>query len=214
MNSTGWSDMNAAVIFVTFRAELREVAQFAFGADVISAMPRLFFAPDETASQCGVERIFWIPGWDFIIEICMDSTTRVRHQMSVFLNTFRLRALGFPICHALPHAFENFGEEVVGRAVLRRAGGPGQDLTCSARMRCAGSRRIKTDARLVKRPGTTCRIFSFRSASPARIVLYGAHPRHLMRAETSHLARAASTGEERSAETNLLAKVFEACGNA
>ena len=32
--------------------------------------------------------------------------------MKVFLNTFRLRALGFPVCHALPHAFEYFGEEV------------------------------------------------------------------------------------------------------
>ena len=37
---------------------------------------------------------------------------RVRHQMNVFLNTFRLRELGFPVCHALPHAFEFFGEEV------------------------------------------------------------------------------------------------------
>ena len=25
---------------------------------------------------------------------------------------FRLRALGYPVCHALPHAFEYFGEEV------------------------------------------------------------------------------------------------------
>jgi hypothetical protein len=32
--------------------------------------------------------------------------------MRTFLNTFRLRTLGFPICHALPHAFEAFGEEV------------------------------------------------------------------------------------------------------
>jgi hypothetical protein len=32
--------------------------------------------------------------------------------MRVFLNTFRLRDLGFPLCHALPHAFEYFGEEV------------------------------------------------------------------------------------------------------
>jgi hypothetical protein len=32
--------------------------------------------------------------------------------MTVFLNTFRLRQLGFPTCHALPHAFEYFGEEV------------------------------------------------------------------------------------------------------
>jgi dihydropteroate synthase len=30
----------------------------------------------------------------------------------VFLNTFRLRTLGFPICNALPHAFEYFREEV------------------------------------------------------------------------------------------------------
>ena len=37
---------------------------------------------------------------------------RVRHQMNIFLNSFRLRALGCPICHALPHAFEYFGEEV------------------------------------------------------------------------------------------------------
>ena len=41
-----------------------------------------------------------------------DSGVRVRHQMTTFLNTFRLRTLGFPICHALPHAFEYFGEEV------------------------------------------------------------------------------------------------------
>jgi dihydropteroate synthase len=32
--------------------------------------------------------------------------------MRTFLNTFRLRTLGFPVCHALPHAFECFGDEV------------------------------------------------------------------------------------------------------
>ena len=32
--------------------------------------------------------------------------------MEVFLNTFRLRKLGWPVCHALPHAFDYFGEEV------------------------------------------------------------------------------------------------------
>jgi hypothetical protein len=32
--------------------------------------------------------------------------------MRVFLNSFRLRKLGWPICHALPHAFERFGDEV------------------------------------------------------------------------------------------------------
>jgi hypothetical protein len=32
--------------------------------------------------------------------------------MKTFLNTFRLRSLGYPVCHALPHAFEYFREEV------------------------------------------------------------------------------------------------------
>jgi hypothetical protein len=32
--------------------------------------------------------------------------------MTVFLNSFRLRALGYPVCNALPHAFEYFGEEL------------------------------------------------------------------------------------------------------
>jgi hypothetical protein len=32
--------------------------------------------------------------------------------MQTFLQTFRLRKLGYPVCHALPHAFEFFREEV------------------------------------------------------------------------------------------------------
>jgi dihydropteroate synthase len=32
--------------------------------------------------------------------------------MTTFLHTFRLRELGWPICHALPHAFEYFRDEV------------------------------------------------------------------------------------------------------
>jgi dihydropteroate synthase len=60
----------------------------------------------------GVEKIIIDPGLGFYYRNLQDSAVRVRHQMNVFLNTFRLRALGFPICHALPHAFEYFGEEV------------------------------------------------------------------------------------------------------
>jgi dihydropteroate synthase len=32
--------------------------------------------------------------------------------MQVFLNGFRLRTLGWPVCQALPHAFECFEDEV------------------------------------------------------------------------------------------------------
>jgi hypothetical protein len=32
--------------------------------------------------------------------------------MQTFLQTFRLKSLGWPVCQALPHAFEFFGDEV------------------------------------------------------------------------------------------------------
>jgi dihydropteroate synthase len=66
----------------------------------------------EMALKQGVKKIFIDPGLGFYYRNLQDSAVRVRHQMTVFLNTFRLRALGFPICHALPHAFEYFGDEV------------------------------------------------------------------------------------------------------
>jgi dihydropteroate synthase len=59
-----------------------------------------------------VEKIILDPGLGFYYRNLQDSAVRVRHQMTVFLNTFRLRTLGFPVCHALPHAFEYFGDEV------------------------------------------------------------------------------------------------------
>ena len=52
------------------------------------------------------------PGLGFYYDNLQDSSVRVRHQMKTFLNTFRLRKLGWPVCNALPHAFECFGEEV------------------------------------------------------------------------------------------------------
>jgi dihydropteroate synthase len=41
----------------------------------------------------------------------VDPITRVRHQTNVILNSFRLRELGYPICQALPHAFNLFEDE-------------------------------------------------------------------------------------------------------
>jgi hypothetical protein len=81
----------------------------------------------EGATDLGVERIFIDPGLGFYYRNLQDSVVRVRHQMKVFLNTFRLRTLGFPVCHALPHAFEQFGEGALCRAFLRHLaalGGP------------------------------------------------------------------------------------------
>ena len=52
------------------------------------------------------------PGLGFYYPNLKDSSVRIRYQMKTFLNTFRLRKLGWPVCNALPHAFECFGEEV------------------------------------------------------------------------------------------------------
>jgi dihydropteroate synthase len=91
---------------------VRAVGDFDFGADPVGLMEDYFARQIETATRCGVEKILVDPGLGFYYRNLQDSAVRVRHQMRVFLNTFRLRRLGFPVCHALPHAFEYFGEEV------------------------------------------------------------------------------------------------------
>jgi dihydropteroate synthase len=91
---------------------VREVGDFDFGADPIVQMEAYFARQIEKALDSGVEKILIDPGLGFYYRNLQDSAARVRHQMAVFLNTFRLRSLGFPVCHALPHAFEYFGEEV------------------------------------------------------------------------------------------------------
>jgi dihydropteroate synthase len=91
---------------------VREVGDFDFNADPIDMMRDFFARQIEIARRNGVEKIFLDPGLGFYYRNLQDSAVRVRHQMNIFLNTFRLRALGFPICNALPHAFEFFRDEV------------------------------------------------------------------------------------------------------
>lgn len=107
------ADHDAAVIVCYVQgANVRAVGDFEFGADPIKQMYDYFARAIETAAANGVTKIFIDPGLGFYYRNLQDSAVRVRHQMQVFLNSFRLRALGFPICHALPHAFEFFREEV------------------------------------------------------------------------------------------------------
>ncbi len=104
---------DAAVILCYVQgANVRAVGDFDLTADPVPAMYEFFAREIETATRCGVQKIFVDPGLGFYYRNLQDSTVRVRHQMTTFLNTFRLRTLGFPTCHALPHAFEYFGEEV------------------------------------------------------------------------------------------------------
>ena len=104
---------DAAVIICHVAGKnVREVGDFDLNADPTTMMHDYFSRQIEIAQRNGVERIFIDPGLGFYYRNLQDSAVRVRHQMNVFLNTFRLRALGFPVCHALPHAFEFFGDEV------------------------------------------------------------------------------------------------------
>ena len=106
-------EFDAAVIvcFVQGR-NVREVGDFSFERDPIEFMYEYFAREAERAEEVGLQKLFIDPGLGFYYKNLQDSAVRVRHQMKTFLNTFRLRALGYPVCHALPHAFEYFGEEV------------------------------------------------------------------------------------------------------
>lgn len=104
---------DAAVIICYVQGKnVRKVKDFKLTSDPIPTMRAYFERQIEMAAHLGVKKIFIDPGLGFYYRNLQDSAVRVRHQMTTFLNTFRLRSLGFPVCHALPHAFEFFGEEV------------------------------------------------------------------------------------------------------
>jgi dihydropteroate synthase len=102
----------AVIICYVAGKNVRAVGDFDLSADPMPMLRDFFARQIELAQRNGVEKIFLDPGLGFYYRNLQDSAVRVRHQMNVFLNTFRLRELGFPICHALPHAFEFFREEV------------------------------------------------------------------------------------------------------
>ena len=107
------AEHSAAVIICYVQGpNVREVGDFKLTGDPVGLMRDYFAREIERAQKAGVKKILIDPGLGFYYRNLQDSSVRVRHQMRVFLNTFRLRTLGWPICHALPHAFEYFGEEV------------------------------------------------------------------------------------------------------
>ena len=104
---------DAAVIICYVQGKnVRQVGDFDLRADPVPMMHDHFARQIEIAQRHGVGKILLDPGLGFYYRNLQDSTVRVRHQLNVFLNTFRLRTLGFPVCHALPHAFEFFRDEV------------------------------------------------------------------------------------------------------
>ncbi len=100
------------VCYVQNGENVREVGDFQLREDHAAVLYEYFARETERAARCGVERIWIDPGLGFYYKNLSDSAVRVRYQIETFLNTFRLRTLGWPVCQALPHAFEYFEEEV------------------------------------------------------------------------------------------------------
>jgi dihydropteroate synthase len=107
------ADFDAGVIICFVQGDnVREVGELDLGPDPIARLYEFFARQIEAATNAGVSRLWIDPGLGFYYRNLQDSGARIRHQTRVFLNSFRLRALGWPVCHALPHAFECFEDEV------------------------------------------------------------------------------------------------------
>jgi len=107
------ADFDAGVIICFVQGDhVRAVGDLDLGADPVATLYEFFARKIEEATNAGVSRIWIDPGLGFYYRNLQDSGARIRHQMHIFLNSFRLRALGWPVCQALPHAFECFEDEV------------------------------------------------------------------------------------------------------
>ena len=106
-------DHDAAMILCHVQgSHVRQVDDYDLSKESTGMLLESFEKLIERAASQGNQKLFIDPGQGFYYRNLQDSEKRVRHQMDVFLNSFRLRRLGYPVCHALPHAFEKFGEEV------------------------------------------------------------------------------------------------------
>lgn len=123
INLTGTGDSSAiysevacaeAAVIICFvqGKNVRHVEDLEMEDDSIPMLEDYFGREIEKAQAEGVGKIFIDPGLGFYYSNLNDGNQRVRRQMNVFLNTFRLRKLGWPVCHALPHAAEIFQKEV------------------------------------------------------------------------------------------------------
>lgn len=97
--------------------------------DAVASLITHFEPRIAAAREAGVERLVLDPGLGFFYGNLTDPKVRVGYQTRVLLQTFRLRVLGLPICHAMPHAFDLFEDQFRSAepmfAVLARLGGTG-----------------------------------------------------------------------------------------
>ncbi len=76
-------------------------------ADPVPRMLETFGRRMERARELGVTDMVIDPGLGFGFRLG-DQRSRAQYQLVALLHSFRLRTLGVPVCHALPHAFDVF----------------------------------------------------------------------------------------------------------
>jgi dihydropteroate synthase len=106
------AEYDAAVVLCFVELDnVRDLGSVPVDADPLPRLLDHFETRLERARELGVPQVVIDPGMGFYYANLTDPETRVRHQTRVLSQTFRLRPLGVPICHALPHAFDLFEDE-------------------------------------------------------------------------------------------------------
>ncbi len=103
-----------AAVIICFVAgnNVREVGDLDLQADPIPRLRDFFARQIDLARRHGVEKIFLDPGLGFYYRnLAGQRRARAPPDERVFEHV-PPAGLGFPVCHALPHAFECFREEV------------------------------------------------------------------------------------------------------
>jgi dihydropteroate synthase len=92
-------------------SDARDITDVERSGDPLPGLVAHFEERVARARALGVERIVIDPGLGFYYGNLTDPSVRIAHQTQVLLQTFRLRSLGLPVCHALPHAFDLFQDQ-------------------------------------------------------------------------------------------------------
>ena len=93
------------------RGDVRDEQSATPTEDPLPALVAHFEPRLDHARSLGVDRVVVDPGLGFYYANLTDMLERARHQSRVLIQTFRLRELGVPVCHAMPVTFDIFGEE-------------------------------------------------------------------------------------------------------
>jgi dihydropteroate synthase len=92
-------------------ANVREISDVPPDADPIPVLLDHFAPRIAHARSLGVDKVVVDPGMGFYYGNLVDPPTRARHQTRVLAQAFRLRPLGVPVCNAVPHSYDIFGDE-------------------------------------------------------------------------------------------------------